>query len=748
MDQERKKEQKRVTYVCQLIKQRTQKLKDDLAKAQQETALVERNYSQNAKINTFEIDDQMETNAEVQQQKQLVAKNLQDQKILKHQLKQLGTLQNSPYFGRIDIQEDNTESETLYIGTASFVDQNQDFLIYDWRAPICALYYNGTLGQVSYTTPAGLQKAQLLKKRQFTIVNGQIKHMFDTNETIGDEILQSVLSEHSDEYMKNIVATIQKEQNDIIRDTRNDLLLVQGVAGSGKTSAILQRIAFLLYHNREKLAVDQIILFSPNYLFSHYISEVLPSLGEKNMRQLTLNAFLKRRFEGLKVEELFERYEQNQASFMTKIKESAYFMQQISAYVTSLDPADICFSDILLDGEIFFSKTQIARYYQNLPATLKPAARFLETKNLLIKELNKRIRTQTRLPWVLEQIEMLNERQYHALMQNKERGRFQEIADEQDYLARQILKKRYAKVYEALYNDYFIDTYAQYEHFLNTTLPKATRQFTLNLEYHRIELADCAPLLYLRDLLTGSGQNMAIAHLFIDEMQDYSLAMLLYLKHAFPKAKLTLLGDSEQALFNPLQTPDKLLNSLQQTLDVKKSKLIALNRSYRSTYEITNFAKQLLPDGDNIEAFNRPGTLPKLILVPDLDIGLATLKQQVALLNGQIALITKDAKQAFFLASKLDGLGFKLVKKEDQKLPQQNVILPIYLAKGLEFDNVLAFDISQSSYTDDDIGILYTICSRAMHQLTLIGIKQFPTCFQAITPTSYQLEKHLQLKHK
>ena len=174
-------------------------------------------------------------------------------------------------------------------------------------------YYNGTLGKVSYETPMGTLETELKKKRQFTIVNGQIKNMFDTNETVGDEMLQQILGEHSDEYMHNIVATIQKEQNDIIRDTTHDLLLVQGVAGSGKTSAILQRIAFLLYHSRDKLSAEQIVLFSPNLLFSHYISEVLPSLGERNMRQVTLAEFLTQRFQGLKVETLFDRYEKQNA---------------------------------------------------------------------------------------------------------------------------------------------------------------------------------------------------------------------------------------------------------------------------------------------------------------------------------------------------------------------------------------------------------------------------------------------------
>lgn len=186
----------------------------------------------------------------IEQQRRLVNQAVENETILKRQLHTLKQLQQSPYFGRIDIQDPGEkQSDSLYIGTASLMNEDEtDFLVYDWRAPISAVYYNGTLGPCTYDTPSGTRRTTLVKKRQFTIQNGKITHMFDTNELVGDEMLQQALSEHDDRQMHNIVATIQHEQNDIIRDTKSDLLLVQGVAGSGKTSAILQRIAYLLYH--------------------------------------------------------------------------------------------------------------------------------------------------------------------------------------------------------------------------------------------------------------------------------------------------------------------------------------------------------------------------------------------------------------------------------------------------------------------------------------------------------------------
>ena len=307
---EQQQEQQRVTEVIEKIDEQKQHTEDLYHKAHQETSQVERNYSQNAKVNLIEADDRIETHAEIQQQKGLVARAVENEAILKRQIDELSDLQKSPYFGRIDIKDaDEPDIESLYIGISSFADRDGNFLIYDWRAPISSIYYNGTLGKVKYDTPAGMMETELIKKRQFTINHGEIQHMFDTNETVGDELLQQALGEQNDEYMRNIVATIQKEQNDIIRDVYSDLLVVQGVAGSGKTSAILQRIAFLLYHSRTSLNADEIVLFSPNKLYSRYISDVLPSLGERNMRQLTLAEFFSRRLEGMQVQTLFDRFE-------------------------------------------------------------------------------------------------------------------------------------------------------------------------------------------------------------------------------------------------------------------------------------------------------------------------------------------------------------------------------------------------------------------------------------------------------
>ncbi|MBV0915445.1 AAA family ATPase [Apilactobacillus sp. HBW1] len=735
-------EQNRVDKVVAKLHKRIDKTEAEYQKAHNETKRVQQNYGNNTSVNYVEVDDRIETSADLQQQRGLVNKVVQSEAIIKNQLETYKKLADSPYFGRIDIKDDgDDDTESLYIGTASFVDDDENFLVYDWRAPISSIYYNGTLGKVSYQTPAGKQSTDLEKKRQFQISHGQINNMFDTNETVGDEMLQSVLGQQHDEVMQNIVSTIQKEQNDIIRDTYSDLLVVQGVAGSGKTSAILQRIAFLLYHSRSSLQADQIILFSPNRLFSHYISDVLPSLGERNMRQVTLQEFIDHRLEGVNVQSLFDQYETEQAytddeKAIQSFKHSHQYMTSIENYINTVFNDDIAFQSILIDGKVFFDADVIKDIYASQPKQMKPADKFLKTKNRLIEILKKRIEIEVYKPWVDDAIDQLNSEQYHDFMEGHQLGSFQDEDDERYFIAKQIVTEHFRKVYDALYNGSFFDPYLQYQRFMQqVVLPKGVNvdawnndvdAFADSIELHQVRLDDAAPLLYMRDLMIGGGQNQTMQYLFVDEMQDYSIAQLIYIKHAFPQTKINLIGDSEQALFKAVEAPQELLNKLNEAFATKKSRLITLNRSYRSTYPITNFAKSLLPNGDEIEAFNRPGKSPEIFIRHNeqecidalIDCAKKELKDE-----GTVAIVTKNLTEAKQLHQHTyNQLNPTLLADTDRSLPKGVVIMPIYLAKGLEFDSVIAWNVSKDNYPNDDyVGTLYTISTRAMHHLTLIS---------------------------
>lgn len=744
---ERQLEQQRVDWTIKQIDDQITKTQAALDAAHQETRAVEKNFGENASINRYEVDDIAESRSALEQQRQLVARTVENETILKHQLATLQELRKSPYFGRIDILDPGEkEPESLYIGTASLMnDDKTDFIVYDWRAPISGVYYNGTLGKVHYQTPAGTQTTTLVKKRQFTIKDGQIVNMFDTNETVGDQMLQEALGQQNDQYMQNIVATIQKEQNDIIRDTTSDLLLVQGVAGSGKTSAILQRIAYLLYHSRTALNADQIVLFSPNLLFSHYISEVLPSLGERNMRQVTLEGFLRRRFEGLNVESLFERYETREKHPRVKqdiadYLESKSCMDSVINYVDYLrqQPAELQFTALNFRQRVFFSAEHIREIYQSQPVAMTIPDRLIKTKNTLIKELKHRISEEAKSDWIAQELNEQTTIELHALYGKKTIDDFTNEDEQYAYLAYQLAKKRLRIVYDAIYNNYFLDFASQYDHFLQWL--KAPSDISVadwsamigvyrqQFEYHRLALMHTAPLMYLRDLLTDGGQNRAFQYVFIDEMQDYPLAMLIYLKHAFPQAKFTILGDSEQALFQPLELPQNLLARLKDALQFKRPNLIELKRSYRSTMEITNFAKSLLPDGDSIVAFTRHGSKPRLIIRPDTPTAEIALTQQAVNLVEQyttVAVLTKDEVQARQVYQHLHRTFKQQVHQlnnQDSVLPTGIVVLPIYLAKGLEFDAVIAWNVSATNLTNQQaVGQLYTMASRAMHELILIS---------------------------
>lgn len=751
-------EQERLDKVVVEIDQQLENAKDAYTQAHSETRAVEGNYIDNTSINTFEVDDAMETNAEIQQQRNIVARVTETENIMRKTVDTLTMLRPSPYFGRVDIDEEG-DQESLYIGLASVQDKTGDFLVYDWRAPISGIYYNGTLGKVSYPTPMGEQDAELLKKRQFTIVDASIVNMFDTNETVGDEMLQYALGQQNDLTMRNIVATIQQEQNQIIRDTTSDLLVVQGVAGSGKTSAILQRIAFLLFHAREELNSDQIVLFSPNRLFSSYIADVLPSLGERNMRQVTLAEFFSARLQGLQVQTLFERYEAGQntvsdASLQVReVLEDATILDALTAFVEQLTPTTLRFDNIYFEDDVFFSKEAMTLLFAEFSSNYSVRERIQMTQKRLMERLNNRIDALVDEDWVLEALNNLDDQQYRDLLGDElaeQVAEEEEMSDAIDVAAKRYLEREFQVVDDALYNMHFFDIYNQYGDFLSYManqrpaeaewwLSKRDR-FLRELEYHRIDLEDAAPMLFLRDLITGGGTNKSMFYVFVDEMQDYTMAQLLYLKHAFPAAKFTVLGDAEQALFREVETPAALLTKYTAAFKATKPNLITLNKAYRSTQEIMDFAKALLPDGDHIMAFTRTGGKPALYITDTTGVA-DELWRQVDALHQEyntVAILTKTQPEAEAVYRMLRKYPekFQLLQASDRTRTSNLVVMPIYLAKGLEFDAVIGYDVSQTNYPDSEAtGLLYTLASRAMHALTLISVGPVSSLIRQVQDT-------------
>ena len=541
--------------------------------------------------------------------------------------------------------------------------------------------------------------------------------------------------------MKNIVATIQHEQNTIIRDTHSDVLLVQGVAGSGKTSAILQRVAYLLYHSRSTLDADKIVLFSPNRLFSNYISEVLPSLGERNMRQVTLNEFISLRLTGIQVETLFDRYEKDEHNLpqttinIRLFKESAEFLETLEQTEKENKEHTLYFEDIIFEGKPFFTKEEISEIYDKQNTAFSIPDRFLKTKNILIKRLKRRIHNDRDEDWVQAEIDNLNDEDFQQIITDHN---IEESTNQRSIIAEEFLKERYAPIYNALINNYFFDPYKEYVFLLDNMRQNIVsdsvwqtmiESIDQSVEAHKLGLSDAVAILYLRDFITDNGINHNIQHIFIDEIQDYTMAQLKYISHSFPNAKMTLLGDRAQDVLTSSYRNKDVITAICELYKGKKVTTITLNQSYRSTAEITNFAKSLLPNADEVKSFSRKGETPTVKIFDDETDYYMGLKQTARDLTDEyetVAILTRNQAQAEQVYTHFgDESLVTLVDAGFHSVPKGILVMPIYLAKGLEFDAVIGHDISAANYPDSrSRDTLYTICTRAMHNLTLCVEKE------------------------
>ena len=740
---EKELEQKHLDNIMGQIKAREKSLKKSIKSAEGEARELNSHFFDDVKLDYDGYSTSMETALSIHQQQQLLSER---EHAWQHSAKQLDTverLEKRPYFARVDFKENGEDKpETIYIGLGSFADKDDHFLIYDWRAPISSIYYDGKLGKVTYNSPEGEITVDMTKKRQFMIEDGKIINMFDTNESIGDQMLLSVLSEKSSTQMKSIVTTIQREQNKIIRNTSADLLFVQGAAGSGKTSAILQRIAFLLYRYRGNLTSSDVIMFSPNQLFNDYIKNVLPEMGEQNMVQMTYWQFVARRLPGMNVESLFKQFEDQTAdTSISKFKDSVSFFNLLTHYAKRLNKRGVIFKNIYFRDKKkpYFDKDKIKEIYYSFNENYSLANRIDATREELIKMLNRKITPETKRAWVARTIEGMSQQELNDLYDRPDQE-FESEAKEEAFLGRKIVLAALKGVHKRILHNHFLNMRAQYLSFLRA-VPKMVdlskwdidedewmkhvEDVKDNFKKHDIAMSDVSAYLYLYDLVTGRRTDFEMRYTFIDEIQDYTPFQLAYLKYNFPRAKFTMLGDLNQAIF----TKDEGCNLLKQIsglFDPKKTDVVQLTKSYRSTKELTNFTKQILRQGEKIEAFNRKGPKPVIW-------GRKTDEEAVAVLSNVLrdnekhkmttAVITKDLASAKFVHKMLEDRGEKatLIATANQRLVDGTLIIPSYLAKGLEFDAVIMWGASKENYHRlDETQLVYTITSRAMYKLDII----------------------------
>lgn len=594
--------------------------------------------------------------------------------------KRLLKLKDTAYFGRIDFLESKAnETRNIYVGVHNFQDSKSNKnLVYDWRAPISSLFYDYELGEASYETQHGDVSGNISLKRQFRIRRGEMEYMLDTDLTIHDEVLQKELNMASSAKMKNIVATIQKEQNAIIRNEEARHLIIQGVAGSGKTSIALHRIAFLLYRFKEDISSEDILIISPNKIFANYISNVLPELGEESVDETSLEEIANKvldyqvNFQTF-FEQVSELLETNDKALIERIrfKSSEEMLAKMDEYVNYLDNDCFQVRDIFVKGKpvpAWFIRETFEKY-KRMP---------------LLKRFNE----------VVEEIVNNIFRYYKIQVQYKDRTDLHNTI-------RSMFPSYNPRI---LYKSFF-------DWLGRPNLLRIQRGGAY-------EWSDVYAFIYFKYRLEGLAANHKVKHLVIDEMQDYSLVQYRILSLMFP-CKKTILGDINQSV-NPFSS-----SNIQRIEKVfSGATTMTMLKSYRSTFEITEFTKRI-NRSLAVEAIERHGEEPKIIQCKNNKEELVQLSALIKAFEtndyNALGIICKTQKQAedLYHAIKLN-FDIKLLHSGSSAFVNGMVITTAHLAKGLEFDQVIVPFCTDKNYTTEpEKQILYVACTRAMHRLFL-----------------------------
>ncbi|OSA67898.1 RNA polymerase recycling motor HelD [Clostridium botulinum] len=639
----------------------------------------------------------------------------------------------SPYFGRMDFIENGGEkAEKYYIGISNLINDNYDFLVYDWRAPVSSMFYDYEIGEANYKCPEGRVNGKLTLKRQYKINNGEIKYMFDSNLKIDDEVLQDILGKSTDSKMNAIVTTIQREQNKVIRNEEYKNLIVQGPAGSGKTSVALHRIAYLLYKHRDKISPKNIVIFSPNDIFNDYISNVLPQLGEDNMCQTTFKEYMHKALgNGLVKENYSEMMEYILVSKKDgdyekrinniKFKSSMEFIDILKAYVGYLEKMDRNFTDITFRGDLIISSKDIEELffkdYVKLP--IKRRLQKIRRRILFLMEPYEK-------HWVKEEAEEL-----------KNSGNYidnVEITERSINIVKDEIKDIYHEISRMTDFD-LVDVYKKLFENLKFFLKKS------NIEYHeksideiknytleilrigKLNYEDQPPLLYLKGALGDLPKTSEIKYVIIDEAQDYTPLQYEIFSQLFNHANMTILGDLHQSI-NPFMKLGDYGN-ISNVFPKDNTCIINLTKSYRSTMEITRFSRRILNKKITDQWVERSGDKPLVLGSPNEEAIKERLLKDIKIYKEKgyksIGIITRTIKEAQEVHSFLkDKIHVKAIMKDDDEYVSDTLVIPAYLSKGLEFDVVLIYNAGDENYScQEERLLLYTACTRALHILCI-----------------------------
>ncbi|WP_036746072.1 RNA polymerase recycling motor HelD [Paenibacillus sp. UNC451MF] len=774
-----REEQQRVDSVTSKIGKRIERLAVEVGDVKTDVVDIRKHFWDEVTVNLSTMEDLTETYFSLKQQVEILNDRERRHRQASVALGKLTRLIKTPYFGRIDFKEDGTSgADKIYLGIASFSDEDDNtFLVYDWRAPVSSLYYDYPPGPASYETPGGEVTGTMELKRQYVIRDGQIQLMFDTGVTIGDELLKQVLSRSSDAQMKSIVATIQKEQNRIIRNDRSRMLIVQGAAGSGKTSAALQRVAYLLYKHRETLQADQMVLFSPNPMFNSYVSTVLPELGEENMQQTTFQQYLEHRLgKYYNLEDPFAQLEYVLSSASDpgyearidgiRYKSSVDFLTVISRYKEVLEQEGMVFKPVKFQGKAIISAERIKERFYEFDRSIRLPNRLVLLRDWLLGEVREFEKKERQEEWVEERINLLEPEDYqraYTQMRRKQQDlpiTFDDYDVEKDLLARMVVQEQLkpvrsrikrlrfvhvTAVYRQLFEDEGLFSRAAKEVGKPELWPDICKQTVSRMELGDIAYEDATPLLYLNEQMLGFQTNTSVRHVIVDEAQDYSPFQLEFLKRLFPRSRMTALGDMNQAIYAHSSALGEL-DPITALYGPDQTELIRLTRSYRSTREIVEFSRGMVPGGEEIIPFNRGGDKPQVFEAADRNCMHDKITADIEALRAEgfdsIAIICKTAEESAEAYDALQGrLPLQLITKHTPEFAKGILVLPAYLAKGVEFDAVLIYDGSKKQYSrENERKLFYTACTRAMHLLHIYVLGELSPFITTQPEDTYVLE--------
>lgn len=648
--------------------------------------------------------DEIEINencGQVALNEQLHAKKISRIRTLEKQL-------SNPYFARIDFKEDGEESESFYIGLSTVEDEdNFDIFVFDWRSPVANMFYDFEVGPAYYDAPVRRIEGHIEFTRQYNIRNGEIVFMHNSNESLCDEALTSMLSGNATDKMKNIVASIQKEQNDIIRSDDSKILFIQGAAGSGKTSIALHRSAYLLYKHRKNLSADNILIFSPNEVFAEYISDVLPELGESNIRQTTFEIFSKRFLPSnylyeSKNDHLDYIYSNHTdlKTFKLRTKSMEYkntldFMNTLNKFILDIPRLITNVTPITIEGVQIVSKKSVEK---------------------TIFERFKDIPFLNRIDVVKQSLFSQVENKY---LSSKDNSHFDYVEDKKtfyDFCKAQVDLQVDAMIKTLDSVAIYKSLWSNIEKYTDIDL-KNTKDLTLNyLNNNEVKFEDITPIIYIRSSLEGFRSYGNMKHVLVDEAQDYSPLFYEIVKRSFPNASLTIMGDLNQRIDKHSNVKSR--NSITNVFNDVKT--VVLTKSYRSTGNITNFTKDILETHEPIEAVDRIGDNPTIHIVNNnLEERISTkINEMKDKGYKSIAIICKNKENSKKLYSSLKELNddINLIISDKCEFKIGINVISSYIAKGLEFDGVILAD-GESYLSIEDKHLFYTACTRALHEL-------------------------------